>query len=196
MLFTVDIMYLLQSATNSMPQPYISSVMCSFSWLQAKNCKHVLEKKWLMCFSVSIYACVFALELWNLPVIEADSTISDLIIGEVEDSDWSPGFTPSDFSKSGTSLVLFPKDTRWCFHVLYLLPHIVSSNSSLTPRSIIPTHPYPYLSLWYVGEVVGKSCIWSIQIRGFPGSHSICCYLCSRVVKGGEEFSPCLAISF
>ncbi len=44
---------------------------------------------------------------------------------------------------------------------------------------------------------MGKSCIWRVQIRGFPGSHSICCYLCSRAVKRGEGLSaPCLPVSF
>lgn len=130
-----------------------------------------------------IYECVFALELWNLPVTEAERTIADFLAGEVEDADWSPSWSPPGSRKSGTSLALFPKDTRWCFCALYPLPHAVSSCPSLTSLSVIPTHRYPSPPLSRT-RWVGKLCIRRVQIRGFPGSHSICCYLCSPSSKG------------
>lgn len=101
---------------------------------------------------------------------------------------------PSDCRWSGISLVLFffsPKDTSWCFRVLYPLPHILLPSPSphfpqIPTLSFTPTSPF---GTWWVG----KSRIWRLQMRGFPGSHSICCYLCSPSGKG-RGGALCLSI--
>lgn len=128
---------------------------------------------------------LFALELWILPVADADCTISDLPIGKVEDT-LSPRFPPFDSSNSGTCLAVFPNDSHWCFRILSPLPHMVSSNSSLTPLSLIPTHHYPYLPLLVHGEwgsrVFRETISEASQVPVASAATSA-----ARVVKGGRS---------
>lgn len=114
---------------------------------------------------------------------------------------------PSALCHSGTSLPIFPKDTCWCFHVLCLLPHIVSSDSSLSHFPVI-SHTAPTLA-W--AEIRGKpvyfdskseasliSIAWGVELSfAFlsPPSFSIGCsayllVMCARPAL--FFFRPCL----
>lgn len=164
-----------------------SQVVLSFSWLTVN-----VPERANVVFAVCIYACVFALELWKLPVTKAEHTITHFITGEVEEVDSTPSLAPlwfqvkwylpcSFFSKGHSLILACPvSPPKFCF---------ISSCPSL-PFLQIPTHPFTPTSpsgTWWVG----KHHIWRVQTRGFPGLHSICYYLCSPSAKGrgGALFS-------
>lgn len=165
-----------------------------FGGITSLNCKHVFEKTNVFgFFSVCIYECVFALELWNLPVTEAEHTTARFLIGRTNPP-------PPDSRLRGTSLVLSfffslrLKDTHWCFCVLYPFPHIISSSPPSLPE--IPTHPSPpCFPFWYPnngGRLIFGTPKWE-------ASHVPIAFATTSVasvVKGREELSTsCLSVS-
>lgn len=130
----------------------------------------------------SICACVFALWPWIRAVTNQTIPFVDSMIGEADVSGDTSRFLPLDFSRSGTSLALFPKDIQW--RILYPLPYLVT-NSSPSPLRLSP------LLVYYEREVVCLECGPNQRLPIESAATSA-----AWVVKGGVELSPCLSASF
>lgn len=176
-------MFLLQSGTNSIPQPFLPKFTVSFSvwefsWLKAK--KLCAWGKNDLC----VFLCVFMCVCVCCGAVKSRSHWHRLYHFRLANREgWrhrlESSFSPFDSSKSGTSLAVFPKDSHGC---LYPLPQMISSSSSLTLLSIIPTHPYPFPRL-LVHDEWGNH-VFGVYVRDFPGSQCICSYLYSPSGKG------------
>lgn len=138
--------------------------------------------------------CLFALELWSLPVTEADCTISHLPKGEVDqdkDTDYSPSFTPSDFSRNGTFLALFFLFLFSKAHSLMLPCPVSPPTAPPSPRFCYnpPPNTTPSGAWWEEVMYFGESKSEASQVPGASAASSA-----AWVFKRGGEGT--LSVSF